>query len=965
MKSILPSKKIVEIMKKTFRSRFQTKINLVAILSVCLSLILTVSIAHGGINKLYNDSSQEINKGLGTVSEEYLGNYINITSELVETKMQRFFDEQAVAAGIYQTYYDNAEQFKPLTSIINGLPFFQDKLTYNGKWAQNGQDEPTALLVEKYLLDKSNKIKPDVQREIDNSAILDLIMPTVKENGAKKLWVYFEGAKNQEFMRIAPWSEAGKNLDKIYPAFTETPLRDAFNPGQVEQWENKIKNDPTAKSKLSELAIVKSPVQDGGSGKIIMTLSYPIWNKDRDTFKGTICFDVELDEVINYISDLKLGKTGFAFITQENGNVFAVNKDGEKVLGLKSAEDSTVKGKTGAEHNPMLRFLKDSEYDAVKKIGLPKGLDLTQNEIEINGVKYILFQQKLKSLNSWKKEKGFYKEAWTLGFVVPKSELFGTYDKVRNQISLTKSEILSKQITFSLLLIILLAIAIYFFSSKITRDLKKLEYAALEIKYGNYDVDIDIKSDDEIGKLSDTIKKMVQEIKVTFQRLNDQNQLLKKEVEERQSKELIIKHLEEYDTLTNRPKQNVLVSSLKEYIEQDESGTLVIIGIDDFRKVNEAVGHDGGNEILKSISERLGRVVKSNTGLFKMNGDEFVLLFRGVTNIDDIIIEAEQVREVFKPSFFVKGKEIFITSSMGITSYPRDSKDENLLIKFASIALNRAKEGEKDRYQFYDEELNKSNEMRREIVSHLRHAIYKNEFELYYQPQVDLKLNKIIGMEALIRWNSNALGFITPNDFIPLAEELGIINDIGEWVIFTACRQTKKWHDLGYKDLTVSVNVSPIQFSRTNLVSIVSTALNETGLPAENLEIEVTEGLFINDKDKVVDTLFKLRDKGVKFAIDDFGTGYSCLSYLRDLPIDKLKIDRAFIKDIPDNDNGSLATTIIEMGKNFGLRIIAEGVETQEHVKFLLERSCDEAQGFFYSKPINVAKFEEKLKNGI
>jgi diguanylate cyclase len=216
-------------------------------------------------------------------------------------------------------------------------------------------------------------------------------------------------------------------------------------------------------------------------------------------------------------------------------------------------------------------------------------------------------------------------------------------------------------------------------------------------------------------------------------------------------------------------------------------------------------------------------------------------------------------------------------------------------------------------------------------------------------------------MEALIRWNCDALGRITPDEFIPLAEEFGLIQEIGEWVLYTACRQTKMWHDLGYIDLNVAVNVSPIQFVRTNLSSIIDKVLLKTELLAKYLEIEVTESLFIKDMEKIVGILNDLRGKGVKVAVDDFGTGYSCLSYIRDLPIDKLKIDRAFIKDLPYKDNGALAATIIEMGKNFGLKIVAEGVETEEQENFLMERNCDIAQGYYYSKPLCVEDFRKKL----
>lgn len=946
---------------KLFSNKFQMKIYMITFFGVCLILLFTLAIAYNSINKLYNNSSKEINDGLENVNDEYLYNYIDITKQLVETKINEYFDEQAMTADIYQKIIDNEQEFLPITNTMKGLPFFKDNLSFNGNWYQNSPNEPTTVLVEKYLLDKNLKIRPEVQKEIDRSAILDLILPSVYNHGSKKLWVYFQGAKNEEFLRIAPWNNAGGGLDKVYPEFTNTPLWDAFNPGLVEGFENKIKNDATIKNDLSKLAIVKSPVQDGGTGKIVMTLSHPLWNKERTTFKGSIGFDIDLDEIINYTKNLKLGKTGFAFISQSNGNIFSVNQQGEKILGLKSSAESTIKGNSGSEFNPMLRFMKDSAYNSVKNIKLPQNEKANKSEVEINGIQYILLQQNLKPFNTWSKEKGFYSENWTLGFVVPKSELFGTYNNVRQQISTTKSDILQKQIIISIIIILFLAIIIYLFTNQITVNLKKLQQASIEIKNGNYNVDLDVKSNDEFGSLAETIKKMAFEVNSNLQRLKDQNLQLKNEIENRMDKEKIIKRLEEIDTLTNLPNLNVLYNKLKEYTNNNIDGTIAIIGMDDFRMVNDAIGREGGNEVLKIISQRLKNVVNNRSHVFKINGDEFVIVCTECITAKTIMIQAEQVLDLLKKPIYIKEKEIFTTSSMGIASFPVDSKTPNLLIKYASQALNRAKESGKGRYQFYNEEINKSIEKRMEMVYHLRHAISNNEFELFYQPQIDLKTEKIIGMEALIRWNSKAFGKIMPDIFIPLAEEIGFIEEIGQWVLYNACKQTKQWHDMGYVDLIVAVNVSPLQF-KENLVDIIENTLVKSSLPSKYLEIEVTEGLFINNIDKVVNILNNLRKKGVNIAVDDFGTGYSCLSYIRELPIDKLKIDKTFIKNLPFTDDGALAATIIEIGKNFGLKITAEGVETEKQREFLINKKCDQVQGYYYSKPLNIIDFTSKLK---
>ncbi len=955
-------KKVIIKIKKILSSKFQLKIYFISFLSVCIALLLTAYISYSGINKLYDNSSQEIDKGLVALNGEYLNNYITITSELIQTKMKQFFNEQAIAADIYQKFFDYEEEFKPLVSAVNETSFLNDNISFNGRWYQNTAGESTVLYIERYLLDKNMKIKPEVKKEIDRSTILNLILPSIYKYGEKKVAVYYQGAKGQEFIRSAPWNDIGHGFDKTYPAITDTPILQAFNPGLVEDFQKKMTSSEKYKENTEALAIVKPPYVDGATGKAIMTLSLPLWNKQRNTFKGTIALDVELTEIINYTRNLRLASTGFAYLSQSNKNIFAVNEEGEKILGLKTMMNSTSKTTSGAEYNVMQRFFKDSKYESVKEIKLPTTMEISQNEIEINGVKYIHFQQNLNPFNTWSTEKSFSTETWTLGFLVPKLELYGTYNEVRQQISGAKRQILLNEFKISMGIILILGMAIYFLFGKITNNLKKLEFAALEIKNGNYDVKLDVRSHDEFGRVAEIIEKMLYEIKITFQRLKEQNQVLKNEIDIRTDKERIIKHLESYDTLTNLPNQNLLEKELAECLNLYDSVTVIMIGIDDFRKINEIIGRQGGNKVLKIISDRL-KTIKNAVEIFKITGDEFVVMYNNLDDPQNMIIEVENILDMFKRPIYVKNKEIFTTASMGISTYPRNSGNANSLLKFASIALNRAKESQKGKYKFYDEELNTISKKRMNMVYELRHAMSNNELELYYQPQINFKTKNIIGMEALLRWNSKVLGPVRPDEFIPIAEEFGFIEEIGEWVIYDACRQTKKWHDMGYDNLSIAVNVSPLQFTRTDLNAMVNEVLLETGLPAKKLEIEVTESMFINDMEKVINTLKKLREKSVKVAVDDFGTGYSCLSYIRELPIDKLKIDISFIRGIPDKDNGSLATTIIEIGKNFGLKIIAEGVESSAQEKFLVERGCDEAQGYYYSKPLCVADFTDLLAN--
>lgn len=949
----------------SFISKYQYKIGIVAFGSALIGLLLNMTVSYFAMNSLFNHSSEEVQKGINNVVQEYMSNYISITEEMIEFKLQRFFDEQAVVTDLYQKYLDNYDELGDVTSKIVELPMLKDNLTYSGRWYQNSSDEQAVVLVQRYLLDENNNILPNAKKQIDQSIILDWLMPSIYNNGAKKLWVYFQGGRDASFMRISPWNDAGTALDSVYPGHTDEEIWDAFNPGLVDGWEEKM-NKQVDKSNLRDFAIMKAPVQDGGSGKITMTLDQPIWSKDRKTFKGAICVDVELDEIISYIEDLKLGSTGFAYISQSNGNVFAINNKGINTLGLKEVEDATIKDNDGVGFNAMQRFFSESTFDSVKQIQVHKGESILIEEFDVTGKEYILVQKNLKPFNTWNKDRGFYEENWTMGFVVPKKEMFSSYIQVTEAVSDSKTQIIIEQFIIALLTLLLLALGIHAISKAMTNNLTMLERAAIKIMNKDYDVNIKIKSKDEFGRLGTTINNMAMEIRNTIQKLRVQNEQLQIEISEKIKREKMIKYLEDHDVLTNLPNQGLIARRVDELLHEKDSNRriiAVILGIDNFRNVNELIGHEGGNQILKEIAQRLRLTIGDCADIARVSGDEFLIILGEKYQLEEIALRVENIMNVIRNVYNYKGREIYITACAGISFYPEDSNNAEELMKYASSALAHAKEMGQGSYRFYDAEMNKNTEKRIYMMLELRNAISKNELQLYYQAQIDLNEKKYIGVEALSRWNSAVFGNVPPSVFIPLAEEMGIIEEIGEWVLETACKQMYEWHEMGLDQLYVAVNISPKQFDDENFVEKFKKIISESKINPVYLELEVTEGLFINDINNAIAKLNKLREVGVKIAVDDFGTGYSSLSYIKRLPIDKLKIDRTFIKDIPDSDEGAIANTIINLAKNLSLCVIAEGVETVEQEQFLKEKLCNGIQGYLYCVPLPANKILEKIKD--
>ncbi|KGN03121.1 nitrogen fixation protein [Clostridium novyi A str. 4570] len=427
-----------------------------------------------------------------------------------------------------------------------------------------------------------------------------------------------------------------------------------------------------------------------------------------------------------------------------------------------------------------------------------------------------------------------------------------------------------------------------------------------------------------------------------------------------------INYLKKYDILTELPQKELFVKTLKdEIIRLEGTGKLVgvvTLGLDDFKFINEAMGHLCGDKLLKDVTRRL-KTLDEKYFLARITGDEFGMILTECEDIKDIENRINDIQHLFSKAFIINDQEVFVTASIGISIYPLDALNANDLIMNATSAQNFVKKNGKNDYKIYSKDISKNAYKRIETIALLKHAVENNQFVLHYQPQVSLESGTVKGVEALIRWNHPKLGLVYPDKFIPLAEKTGLIIPMGEWVIREACRQNKIWHDSGFEDLVVSVNLSALQFEKEDLVDVIVDALKTSGLDPKFLEVEITEGILMVNTKKAIQTLNDLKDIGVKIAIDDFGTGYSSLSYLREFPIDRLKIDRSFIMGIPKEDNGAIANIIIELAKSLHLNVVAEGTETLDHINFLKVRKCDTIQGYYFSKPVSGEGFTEILRD--
>jgi diguanylate cyclase (GGDEF)-like protein len=428
---------------------------------------------------------------------------------------------------------------------------------------------------------------------------------------------------------------------------------------------------------------------------------------------------------------------------------------------------------------------------------------------------------------------------------------------------------------------------------------------------------------------------------------------------ERKEAEDSIQFMAHHDTLTGLPNRSMLDERVASAIEAaDDCGgtmTLAFIDLDNFKLVNDSLGHHAGDELLKIVANRMLHCVRASDSIVRLGGDEFVILINGAMrrgeSVDDRL---RAVREAIAEPVVIEGRSFQVTCSMGVAAYPEHGRNVTELLARADVAMYRAKEIGRDAMQVFTAELANRAHEKLERQEELRRALAQGELFLQYQPQMDLATGRIFAVEALIRWRHPERGLVGPGDFIPLAEETGLIGPIGDWTLRAACRQNKAWQVSGLPPIVVSVNVSARQFQEKDWVERVAAALEESGLEARYLELELTESLIMQDVQQAVETMHRLEKLGVHLAIDDFGTGYSSLASLKSFPVGRLKIDRSFVKDLPeDGDDAAIARAVISLAHTLQLRVIAEGVETREQMDFLREAGCDEIQGYYLSRPID------------
>ncbi|MDH5546540.1 MAG: EAL domain-containing protein [Gammaproteobacteria bacterium] len=433
-----------------------------------------------------------------------------------------------------------------------------------------------------------------------------------------------------------------------------------------------------------------------------------------------------------------------------------------------------------------------------------------------------------------------------------------------------------------------------------------------------------------------------------------------RDITERKESEERLLYLANYDSLTGLPNRALFRDRLRRAIAraQRNSGkvALMFLDLDRFKTINDSLGHHAGDQLLRGVARRLKQHAREGDTIARLGGDEFTVILEGVKDSDDAAIVAEKILELMQAPFRLDGHEVVVTPSIGITIFPDDADDMRSLLKNADTAMYRSKETGRNGFQFYTADMNAKAYELLLLENNLRHAMERNEFELHYQPQIDLHSQAVIGLEALLRWKHPERGMIQPETFIPYAEETGMIIQIGQYVLREACREAKKWADAGLQT-RVAVNLSMYQFVDKDFVVHVADALRETQLPAHMLELEVTESFLAHNVEQAAETLRRLHRLGVHLSIDDFGTGYSSLSYLKQFPLNTLKIDQSFVQDIGEgNDSATIAEAIVGLGKSLGLNVIAEGVEKDEQMYFLRDRGCDLAQGFLISHPMEASK---------
>ena len=521
---------------------------------------------------------------------------------------------------------------------------------------------------------------------------------------------------------------------------------------------------------------------------------------------------------------------------------------------------------------------------------------------------------------------------------------------------------------FAIIITVILDRGILLRFQELSNDIRKIgEGKDLSVRLKRQNID------DELTDVSNEINGMLGVLERSQLFLSKSESALKKSIEklqdevlEHQKTQEQIKYIAYHDTLTGLPNRNLLNELLVHSITLAERNNkcmaVLFLDIDGFKMINDSKGHGMGDQILQEVAERLLKTLRKSDVIARHGGDEFIVIIEELDNCSGVELIANKIINCFQEPFHLENQDYFLTTSVGVAVYPADGQTPDMLIKNADIAMYKAKENGKNQYLFCTPVMKDVANETMELSTNLYRAIEKNELELYYQPQLSCHNNQIMGVEALIRWRHPVMGLISPAKFIPIAEKTGLILPIGEWVLRTACQQNKKWQEQGLPKIRMGVNLSLRQFHNNDLLNLVEAVLKETKLAPQYLELEITETIAMKEKSYIINTLNAFRQIGVSIAIDDFGTEYSSLSYLKHLPVDRLKVAMQFIRGIGiDHKDEALAKGIIVLAKSIGMNVIAEGVETKEQLEFLKNHNCDEIQGYYFFKPLAEAEMTKLL----
>jgi diguanylate cyclase (GGDEF)-like protein len=443
--------------------------------------------------------------------------------------------------------------------------------------------------------------------------------------------------------------------------------------------------------------------------------------------------------------------------------------------------------------------------------------------------------------------------------------------------------------------------------------------------------------------------------------------------EEIQEARIQMAHLAQHDVLTDLPNRFLLYDRIAQAIalarRQGKQVAVMFLDIDRFKSINDSLGHSVGDHLLQSVATRLTACVRNSDTVCRQGGDEFVILLADIEHAEDVALSAQKIFATLNLPYCIDQLDLHVTMSVGISVYPNDGQDADSLINCADTAMYHAKQGGRNNYLFFEPQMNVLADERRSIEGGLRQALERQELILYYQPKIHLETGAISGIEALIRWQHPQRGLILPEQFIWIAEECGLIVPIGAWVLRAACEQAQAWLEAGLPPIAMAVNISAVQFRHKDFLPSLAQILKETGLSARYLELELTESVLMQDADSTASVLQALKTMGVRLAIDDFGTGYSSLSYLKRFPIDTLKIDQSFMRDIThatsNSDDAAIVAAVLGMGKSLNHRVIAEGVETREQLAFLQAQGCSEGQGYYFGRPMIADDLVALLRTGV